>query len=260
MPQQRAVGIDTARPVPRAVAIRTLLVSNALYTVSKGMNLRTTPLYFSRDRGLLDDGARGLRLLTGLLAVSLMLFFGERSVAIVRQSRLLWLNIPGSREAVRSEIEKVLLAQRWALAVARDRRRRRRDRGLTARGRRRGRAVLRARGERPVPRSTALTSPWPPCRAWLTYFWGFGSMVLLQLVLLLRPEPSLAAVAVVAAVELAGDRVAAAARDPALAHGRLAAAAASTNARRRAAIAVTIERQAGAGRRPRSLTSARDSA
>jgi hypothetical protein len=37
-----------------------------------------------------------------------------------------------------------------------------------------------------------------------TYFWGFGSMVLLQLVLLLRPEPSLAALAVVAVVELAG--------------------------------------------------------
>ena len=195
MPQQRAVGIDAARPVPRAVAIRTLLVSSAVYTISEGMNLRTTPLRFFVIVVAL------VVLLTGLLPLAFMLFFGERSVAIVRQSRLLWLNIPGSRDAVRSEIEKALwrtlgfgaalLAVVAAIAAS----------PLVGAGAARALLGLVVTAGAAIYGTYVAMAAVPSVA---TYFWGFGSMVLLQLVLLLRPEPSLAAVAVVAAVELAG--------------------------------------------------------
>jgi len=195
MPQQRGVAVDATRPVPRTVAIRTLLVSNALHTVSKGMNLRTTPLRFFVIVVVV------VMLTTGLLPLAFMLFFGERSRAIVRQSRLLWLNIPGSRDAVRREVEKVLwrtlgFGAAFLVVVA----------AIAA-------SPLVGAGAASALLGLAITAGAAIYGTYVgmaavpsvaTYFWGFGSMVVLQVALLVRPEPSLTAVAVVAAVELAG--------------------------------------------------------
>ena len=177
-------------------------------------------------------------LLTGLLPLAFLLFFGERSVAIVRQSRLLWLNIPGSRDAVRNEIEKVLwrnlgfgaaiLAIVAAIAAS----------PLVGAGAARALLGLAVTAGAAIYGTYVAMAAVPSVA---TYFWGFGSMVLLQLVLLLRPEPSLTAVAVVAVSSSRAPRCCGCSRSGAGAPS-IGCACASRNAGRRAAIAVTIGR------------------
>jgi hypothetical protein len=204
MPQQRAVGVDAARPVPRAVAVRTLLASNAQRTASQGLGFRTTPLdlfMVAVALAVLTTGLRFFSLTTVFWPLAFMLFFGERSVAIVRQSRLLWLNIPGSRDAVRSEVEKVLwrnfgfgaafLVVAAAIAAS----------PLVGAGATRALLGLAMTAGAAIYGTYVAMAAVPSVA---TYFWGFGPMVVLQVMLLARQESSLTAVAVVAGAELAG--------------------------------------------------------
>jgi hypothetical protein len=150
---------------------------------------------------VLTTGLRFFSLTTVFWPLAFMLFFGERSVAIVRQSRLLWLNVPGSRDSVRSEVEKVL----WrnlsfgaaflivAAAVAAS--------PLVGAGTARALLGLAVTAGAAIYGSYVAMAAVPSVA---TYFWGFGPMVVLQLVLLARQEPSLTAVTVLAGVELAG--------------------------------------------------------
>lgn len=210
MPQPGAVAVDATRPVPRAVAIRTLLASNPLRTAAQTAGFRITGFRL---------GALGppLNLLVGAIGVAMlfpqlysfivfwplvfMLFLGERSGAIVRQSRLLWLQIPGSRDAVRNEIEKALwrnlgLGATFLVVLA----------AISASplvGTSPARALLvLAMTASAAIYATYVAMAAVPSAA--TYLWGFVPMALLQVVLLARPEPSLAAIAVVTAAELAG--------------------------------------------------------
>jgi hypothetical protein len=133
--------------------------------------------------------------------LAFMLLFGERSAAVVHQSRLLWLKVPGSRDAVRREIEKVLL-RNWAIGIA-------------------FLVVVAAMAVSPLVGAgaahtllglaatagaaiygTYVAMAAVPSVA--TYFWGFGPMLLLQIALFARPAPSLTAIAAVATIELAG--------------------------------------------------------
>jgi hypothetical protein len=205
MPQQRAASVDAARPVPRTVAIRTLLVANARVPSLRGMSFRTTPLRFFALVLTLAGLTLGLRffsLTSTFWPLAFMLFFGERSAAIVRQSRLLWLNIPGSRDAVRSEIEKVLwrnLGFGAALLVVV---------AAIAASPLVGAGAARALLGLAVTAGAALYGTYVAMAAVpsvvATYLCGFAPVVLLQVVLLARAEPSLTAVAVVTGVELAG--------------------------------------------------------
>ena len=122
-------------------------------------------------------------------------------MAIVRQSRLLWLNIPGARDAVRTEVEKVLwrhlsFGAAFLVVVA----------AIAASpfvGAGASRALLglaMTAGAAIYGTYVAMAAVPNPA----THLWGFGSIALLQLMLLVRPQPSLAAMAVVAAVELSG--------------------------------------------------------
>jgi hypothetical protein len=205
MPQQRAASVDAARPVPRTVAIRTLLVSNARLPSLQGMTFRTTPLRFFLLVIALAGLTLGLRFfsLTSVFwPLAFMLFFGERSAAIVRQSRLLWLNIPGSRDAVRSEIEKVLwrnlgfgaalLVVVAAIAAS----------PLVGAGGARALLGLAVTAGAALYGTYVAMAAVPSVVA--TYLCGFAPVVLLQVVLLARAEPSLTAIAVVTGVELAG--------------------------------------------------------
>jgi hypothetical protein len=205
MPQHRAVELEAARPVPRAIAIRTLLASSRPPAAFQETGYRpTTPLRFLVWAVVITVLMTGLRFvsLTGVFwPLTLMLLYGERSLAIVRQSRLVWLKIPGSRDAVRVEIEKVLwrnlgfgaaiLAIVAAIAAS----------PLVGAG------AARALLGLAVTAGAALYGTYVAMAAVTsvaTYLWAFGPMVLLQIVLLGRAEPSLTAVAVVAGLELAG--------------------------------------------------------
>ena len=158
--------------------------------------------------------------------LTFVLLFGERSVAIVRQSRLLWLNIPGSRDAVRTGVEKVLwrnlgfgaafLVVVAAIAVSP-------LVGADTAGTLLGLAMT--TGAAAIYGTYVAMAAVPSIA---THFWGFGSIAVLQLVLLIR----LGAVARGTCrrrrlSRLAGGALLRAARDPALAHGRLAATAPS---------------------------------
>ncbi len=121
MPPQQAVELDADRPVPRGIAIRTLLAANRPPAFSQqGGYGPTTPLRFLVWAGVIGVLITGLRFvsLTGVFwPLAFMLLYGERSVAIVRQSRLVWLRIPGSRDAVRLEVERVLW-RNWVFGAA----------------------------------------------------------------------------------------------------------------------------------------------
>ncbi len=182
MPQQRAVAVDAARPVRRAVAIRTLLASNPQLATSSEIGLRTTPLQLFAVAvvlALLTTGLRFFSLTTVFWPLAFMLFFGERSVAIVRQSRLLWLNVPGSRDAVRSEVEKALW-RNWAIGtaclvfIA-----------MIAASPLVGAGAVRALLGLAVTAGAAIYGTYVAMAAVpsvATYFWGFGPMVLLHIV------------------------------------------------------------------------------
>lgn len=203
MPQQRASSVDAAHAVPRTVAIRTLLVSNALVPGLQGF--RPTPLRFFVlliNLALLTLGLRFFPLTTVFWPLGFMLLFGERSAAIVRQSRLLWLNIPGSRDAVRREIEKVLwrnlgFGAAFLVVVA-----------AIATSPLVGTGAARALFGLMVTAAAALYGIYVAMAAVpsvvATYFWGFAPMVVLQVVMLARLEPSFTTVAIVTAIELAG--------------------------------------------------------
>ncbi len=206
MPQQRAVGLDAARPVPRAVAIRTFLASGVPRAAAQGTatGFRMTPrtlVALAIALAVLTTGLRFISLTSVFWPLTFGLLFGERSVAIVRQSRLLWLNIPGSRDAVRTEVEKALwrnlgFGAAFLVVVA-----------AIAASPLVGTDAARALLGLAVTAGAAIYGTYVAMAAVpsvATHFWGFGSIALLQLVLLIRPEPSLAALAVVAAVELAG--------------------------------------------------------
>jgi hypothetical protein len=179
MPSQRAAGVDTTRPVPRTVAIRTLLASNA-------------PLVLLAVGVVVGVAIAGLPL-------TLMFLFAERSVATVRQSRLLWLRIPGSRDAVRRQVEKALwrnwtIACAFLIVVA-----------VVTLSPLVGAGVAEVFLWFAVAAGAAIYGAYVALAAVpsvATYFWGFGSMAVLQIVLLALPTPSLTAMVVVA--ELVG--------------------------------------------------------
>jgi hypothetical protein len=206
MPQQRAVGLDAARPVPRTVAIRAFLASSATRAAAQGTatGFRLTPrtlVALAIALAVLSTDLRFIFLPSVFWPLTATLLFGERSVAIVRQSRLLWLNIPGARDAVRTEVEKVLwrhlsFGAAFLVVVA----------AIAASpfvGAGASRALLglaMTAGAAIYGTYVAMAAVPNPA----THLWGFGSIALLQLMLLVRPQPSLAAMAVVAAVELSG--------------------------------------------------------
>jgi hypothetical protein len=215
MPQQRAVAVDATRPVPRAVAIRTLLASNPLRTAPKTGGLRTTGLRINPFHLLVSGNPLNLLVSAIALAVlfprfysltvfwplAFMLFSGERSGSIVRQSRLLWLRIPGSRDAVRNEIEKALwrnlgLGALFLVVVAAIS-----ASPLVGAGPARALLVLAMTVNAAIYATYVAMAAVPNVA---TYLWGFVPMAALQVALLARSEPSFAAIAIVAAVELAG--------------------------------------------------------
>lgn len=131
-----------------------------------------------------------------------MLLLWGKATSIVHRSRLLWLRMPGSREAVRGEVERALLR--------------------TARG-----GVLVIVGIAAVYAASPLVDAHPQqllagfalatCAALFSTYLAFASipgralhlvsfglMTALQLVLLLPPSPSLAAIGIVIAAELGG--------------------------------------------------------
>ena len=179
MPSQRAAGVDTTRAVPRTVAIRTLFASN-------------TPLVLLAVVVVIGVAIAGLPL-------ALMFLFAERSVAIARQSRLLWLRIPGSRDAVRRQVEKVLwrnwtVACAFLIVVA-----------VVTLSPLVGAGVAEVFLWFAVAAGAAIYGAYVALAAVpsvATYFWGFGSMAVLQIALLALPTPSLTATVVVA--ELVG--------------------------------------------------------
>ncbi len=181
IPRQRAAGVDTTRPVPRTVAIRTLLASNA-------------PLIFLAVVVVVG-------VVVGGLPFAFMFLFAERSVATVRQSRLLWLRIPGSRDAVRRQVEKVLW-RNWTVGCA-------------------FLIVIAVVTLSPlvgaglvdvflwfaVTAGAAIYGTYVAMAAVpsvATYFVGFGSMAVLQIVLVALPTPSLTAIATVVVAEFVG--------------------------------------------------------
>jgi len=164
------------------------------------MRYRTTLVWVVL--ALFMTGMQFVSLTSFFWPLTFMLLYGERSLAIVRQSRLVWLKIPGSRDAVRLEIERVLW-RNWVFGAA-----------LFAFvaaiaasplvGADASRALLGlAATAGAALYGTYIAMAAMPSIA--TYFLAFGApMVLLQIVLLARAEPSLTAVAVVVGIELAG--------------------------------------------------------
>jgi hypothetical protein len=200
MPPPRTVELGAARPVPRAIAIRTLLASSRPSAVSRRIRYRATLVWVVLV--LLMTGLQFVSLTSVFWPLTFMLLYGERSVAIVRQSRLVWLRIPGSRDAVRLEIERVLwrnwvfgaalLAIVAAIAAS----------PLVGAGAPRALLGLAATAGAALYGTYVAMAAVPNVAT--TYLLAAGPVVLLQVVLLGRPESSLTAVAVVAGVEFAG--------------------------------------------------------
>jgi hypothetical protein len=108
-PQPRS-GVDATRPVPRNIAIRVLLGSTAGNT-ERQITPRNALLVLAvlvAFMTLITNVLRSASLTSFLWPLMLMVMVGAPSVAVVRQSRLLWLRIPGARDAVRRAIEQVL--------------------------------------------------------------------------------------------------------------------------------------------------------
>lgn len=206
MPQPRSAGFDAARPISRAVATRALLAAAVWAPRMADLRSRLPAALFSLFimASIVAGITWALRFLSFasmIFPVTVLLLFCERSIAIVRQSRLIWLKTPGSRDAVRAEIEKVLW-RNLAIGIA-----------LLA-----GIAVLAVSplaGADPADAllGLAVTAGAALCGSYVafagaqsvaTYLWGFGSLLLVQFALLTRPAPSFEAVAIVVAVELAG--------------------------------------------------------
>lgn len=220
-PQPRS-GIDPTRPIPPTVAIRVLLGLIARNT-ERQISLRNALLAFAIlvvGTTWITQTLRSLSLTSFLWPLMLMIMSGGTFVN-VRQSRLLWLRIPGARDAVRHAIEQALwrnlavvcglLAVVAAIAASP-------LVGQSAAEAALGFALL--AGAAIYGTYVALAAV--PSMA--TYVWGFGSMGLLLLALFvlsslsptawsLEPGPILAAVetagspktvAIVTAIEAAG--------------------------------------------------------
>jgi hypothetical protein len=129
-----------------------------------------------------------------------MLLLWGKATSIVHRSRLLWLRMPGSREAVRREIERALLrnARGVVLVIV----------GVAALSAMRIDAELQqllagfALTTCAALFSTYLAFASIPGRA--LHLVSFGLMMALQLVLLRPPSPSLTAIGIVIAAELGG--------------------------------------------------------
>ncbi|HEY3519234.1 MAG TPA: hypothetical protein VGL98_19435 [Gammaproteobacteria bacterium] len=203
MPQPRS-NVNAAVPVPRAVAVRVLLASIAPRTDKQQLSPRNAPLLFLAFAVviiLITQGLRFFSLASVFWPLALMLLFGERSMAIVQQSRLLWLRVPGARDAVRRQVEQALWrnlgmgcgALLFLSAIAA--------------------SPLVGLGAAEVVLGFVLSAGAAIYATYVAmaavpgvamYFWGFGSMMALQIALLIFTAHSPTAVAIVAAVELVG--------------------------------------------------------
>jgi hypothetical protein len=194
--------VDATRPVLQTVAIRVLLAPNTPRAADH-FSLSSAPLLFL---GLV---VIAFTLTTFVGPLLLMGLFARQSVAIVRQSRLLWLRVPGARDAVRGQIERALwrnLAVGCAILLV--------AAAIAA-------SPFVGHGAAEIALGLALSAGAAIYASYValaavpgmaTYFWGLGSMALLQIGLLVVSAVfsevfsahSLTAMAVVAAVELAG--------------------------------------------------------
>jgi hypothetical protein len=215
-------GVDATRPVSQTVAIRVLLGLTARNT-KRQISPRSTLFVFAAlvvGMTLITQSLRSLSLTSFLWPLMLMVMSGGTALN-VRQSRLLWLRIPGARDAVRRAIEQALwrnlaVTCGFLVVVA----------AIAA-------SPLVGQGATEVALGFALLAGAAIYSTYLalaavpstaTYFWGVGSMALLLFPLLvlsglsptawsLETGPLLAAVetagslktvAIVTAIELAG--------------------------------------------------------
>ena len=206
-PQGRS-GVEAAQPVSRTVALRVLLAPNA----PRGTDRRISPRNAAFLLAVLlvfvvfiTQSLRSMPLTSFVWPAVLTIVFAQGAVAVVRQSRLLWLRIPGSRDAVRAQIERALwrnvaMMCAWLVVVA----------AIAA-------SPLVGHSAAEVALGFALLVGAAIYASYValaavtgiaTYVWAFGSMALLHVALLWYWEVlsarSLTTVTVVAAVELAG--------------------------------------------------------
>jgi hypothetical protein len=151
--------------------------------------------------GFVFVGLRLFSLTSVFWPLALMLLFGEWSMAVVQQSRLLWLRIPGARDAVRRQVERQLwrhltIGCAFLLVVS----------AVAA-------SPLVGLGAVEIALGFALSAGAAIYASYVamaavpsaaTYLWGFGSIAVVQFALLVFSAHSPTAVAVVAAIELAG--------------------------------------------------------
>lgn len=204
MPDSRS-GVDATRPVLRTVAIRVLLAPHTPRAADQ-IGLRNAPWLLAT---LVIMFLIAFSLTSFVAPLMSMVLSTQPSVTIVRQSRLLWLRIPGARDAVRGQVERALWRSLatvcgWLVVAA----------AIAA-------SPLMGHGAAEIALGFALAAGASIYAAYValaavrgisTYLWGFGSMALLLIGLLvlsaLFPDVfsahSLTAPAVVAAVELAG--------------------------------------------------------
>lgn len=204
MPESRS-GVDATRPVLRTVAIRVLLAPNTPRAADQ-ISLRNAPWLLAT---LVIMFLIAFSLTSFVAPLMAMVLSAQPSGIIVRQSRLLWLRIPGARDAVRGQVERTLWRNLamvcWLLVAAA---------AIAA-------SPLIGYGAAEIALGFALAAGASIYAAYValaavrgisTYVWGLGSMALLQIGLLMfsgvyaevfSPH-KLTAAAVVTAVELAG--------------------------------------------------------
>jgi hypothetical protein len=195
--QEGGSQVDATRPVPRTVALRVLLLAPSAPHKEPLLVLILLVVVLMAHA------------LPTFVAPLMMTMFAHAYVASVRQSRLLWLRIPGARDAVRRAIEQALwrhlamggvfLVVAAAIAAS----------PLVGHGAAEiALGVASSAGAAIYAAYVALAS----VRGLATYFWGFGSMALLQIGLMVfsgvfrevfSPH-ALTAFMVLTAVELAG--------------------------------------------------------
>jgi hypothetical protein len=198
-------GVDATRPVSRTAAIRALLAPNTPRAPGQ-ISVRNAPWLLLT---LVIMFLVAFSLTSFVAPLVWMVLSAQPSAIIVRQSRLLWLRIPGARDAVRGQVERTLwrnvaIGCGWLLVAA----------AIAA-------SPLIGYGAAEIALGFALTAAASIYAAYValaavpgpsTYLWGLGSMALLQIGLLVFSgvfseafsAHALTAAAVVAAVELAG--------------------------------------------------------
>jgi hypothetical protein len=200
MPESSS-GVDATRPVSRTVAIRALLAPNTPRAAGQ-ISLRNAPWLLLT---LVIMFLVAFSLTSFVAPLMWMVLSAQPSAIIVRQSRLVWLRIPGTRDAVRGQVERTLWRDLatgfgWLVVAA----------AIAA-------SPLMGYGAAEIALGFALAAAASIYAAYValaavpgisTYLWGFGSMGLLHVGLLVY-SASLSAhspkmVAVVTAIELAG--------------------------------------------------------